>query len=46
MEWAYNTLPEKIRNLPDFPGIQVGDCFANDLDPVIEAGKVMSLWSS
>jgi predicted Zn-dependent protease with MMP-like domain len=25
VEWAYNTLPEKIRNLPDFPGIQVGE---------------------
>ena len=23
--WAYGTLPEKIRNLPDFPGIQVAD---------------------
>jgi len=25
VEWAYGTLPEKIRNLPDFPGIQVTD---------------------
>jgi predicted Zn-dependent protease with MMP-like domain len=25
VEWAYNTLPQKIRNLPDFPGIQVVD---------------------
>jgi predicted Zn-dependent protease with MMP-like domain len=25
VEWAYGTLPEKIRNLPDFPGIQVAD---------------------
>lgn len=25
VEWAYSTLPEKIRNLPDFPGIQVTD---------------------
>lgn len=25
VEWAYNTLPEKIRNLPDFPGIQVAE---------------------
>jgi len=25
VEWAYNTLPEKIRELPDFPGIQVVD---------------------
>ena len=25
VEWAYSTLPEKIKNLPDFPGIQVVD---------------------
>ncbi len=25
VEWAYNTLPQKIRDLPDFPGIQVLD---------------------
>jgi predicted Zn-dependent protease with MMP-like domain len=25
VEWAHSTLPEKIRNLPDFPGIQVAD---------------------
>lgn len=25
VEWAFSTLPEKIRNLPDFPGIQVVD---------------------
>ncbi len=25
VEWAYSTLPEKIRRLPDFPGIQVLD---------------------
>jgi predicted Zn-dependent protease with MMP-like domain len=25
VEWAYRTLPEKIRNLRDFPGIQVAD---------------------
>ena len=25
VEWAYSTLPSKIRNLPDFPGIQVVD---------------------
>ena len=23
--WAYSTLPQKIRDLPDFPGIQVVD---------------------
>jgi predicted Zn-dependent protease with MMP-like domain len=25
VEWAYSTLPEKVRDLPDFPGIQVVD---------------------
>jgi len=25
VQWAYSTLPEKIRDLPDFPGIQVLD---------------------
>ncbi len=25
VEWAYSTLPRKIRDLPDFPGIQVLD---------------------
>jgi predicted Zn-dependent protease with MMP-like domain len=25
VEWAYSTLPEKVRDLPDFPGIQVAD---------------------
>jgi len=25
VEWAYRTLPEEIRRLPDFPGIQVAD---------------------
>jgi predicted Zn-dependent protease with MMP-like domain len=25
VEWAYSTLPKKIRSLPDFPGIQVVD---------------------
>jgi predicted Zn-dependent protease with MMP-like domain len=25
VEWAYRTLPQKIRDLPDFPGIQVAD---------------------
>ena len=23
IQWAYSTLPQKIRDLPDFPGIQV-----------------------
>jgi len=25
VEWAYSTLPQKIRALPDFPGIQIVD---------------------
>ncbi len=25
VEWAYSTLPQKIKGLPDFPGIQVVD---------------------
>ena len=25
VQWAYSTLPEEIRNLPDFPGVQVAD---------------------
>jgi predicted Zn-dependent protease with MMP-like domain len=25
VEWAYGTLPQNIRDLPDFPGIQVVD---------------------
>jgi predicted Zn-dependent protease with MMP-like domain len=25
VEWAYNTLPRKIRDLPDFPGIQIAE---------------------
>jgi predicted Zn-dependent protease with MMP-like domain len=25
VEWAYSTLPQQIRDLPDFPGIQVVD---------------------
>ena len=25
VEWAYSTLPQKVRKLPDFPGIQVVD---------------------
>jgi predicted Zn-dependent protease with MMP-like domain len=25
MEWAYSTLPQKIKDLPDFPGLQVMD---------------------
>ncbi len=25
VEWAYCTLPQKVRDLPDFPGIQVAE---------------------
>lgn len=25
VEWAYGTLPQRIKDLPDFPGIQVAD---------------------
>ena len=25
VEWAYSTLPQKVKDLPDFPGIQVVD---------------------
>jgi predicted Zn-dependent protease with MMP-like domain len=25
VQWAYSTLPQKVRRLPDFPGIQVVD---------------------
>jgi predicted Zn-dependent protease with MMP-like domain len=25
VEWAYGTLPQKVKDLPDFPGIQVMD---------------------
>jgi predicted Zn-dependent protease with MMP-like domain len=25
VEWAYGTLPQEIRDLPDFPGIRVAD---------------------
>jgi len=36
VEWAYGTLPEKVRNLPDFPGIQVAD------EPPVEMFEKMS----
>lgn len=25
VEWAYNTLPQEVKDQPDFPGIQVAD---------------------
>jgi predicted Zn-dependent protease with MMP-like domain len=31
VEWAYSTLPQEIRELPDFPGIQVVDEPATDM---------------
>ncbi len=31
VEWAYNTLPPEIRDLPDFPGIQIVDEPPEDL---------------
>lgn len=36
VEWAYSTLPEKVRNLPDFPGIQVAE------EPPVEIFEGMS----
>jgi predicted Zn-dependent protease with MMP-like domain len=36
VEWAYSTLPPKIRKLPDFPGIQVVD------EPPVEVLKDLS----
>ncbi|HEY6370544.1 MAG TPA: metallopeptidase family protein [Candidatus Sulfotelmatobacter sp.] len=31
VEWAFTTLPQEIRELPDFPGIQVVDEPAEDM---------------
>jgi hypothetical protein len=25
VKWAYSTLPQKIKELPDFPGIQIAE---------------------
>jgi hypothetical protein len=36
VQWAYSTLPEEIRNLPDFPGIQLAD------EPAVEMFEKMS----
>jgi predicted Zn-dependent protease with MMP-like domain len=36
VQWAHSTMPEKIRNLPDFPGIQVVD------EPPVEMFERMS----
>jgi len=38
VEWAYSTLPRKIRDLPDFPGIQVVD------EPPTDALEDMKKW--
>ena len=40
VQWAYSTLPEEIRNLPDFPGIQVAD------EPPVEMFERMSKQSN
>jgi predicted Zn-dependent protease with MMP-like domain len=36
VEWAYSTLPQNIKDLPDFPGIQVLD------EPPVEVLQQMS----
>jgi predicted Zn-dependent protease with MMP-like domain len=36
VQWAYSTMPEKIRNLPDFLGIQIAD------EPPVEMFERMS----
>ena len=40
VEWAYGTLPKEIRDLPDFPGIQVAD-----EPPEAEKREVLGLFS-
>ena len=42
VEWAYGTLPQKIRDLPDFPGIQVVDEPPTD---VLEDIRTERKWS-
>jgi predicted Zn-dependent protease with MMP-like domain len=40
VEWAYGTLPQKIKDLPDFPGIQVMDePPSNVLEDISRKGK-------
>jgi predicted Zn-dependent protease with MMP-like domain len=41
VQWAYSTLPQKIRRLPDFPGIQVVDEPPADLlKEMVEHGQI------
>ncbi len=42
VEWAYSTLPKKIRDLPDFPGIQVADEPPED---ILKATRRRKNWS-
>jgi predicted Zn-dependent protease with MMP-like domain len=39
VEWAYSSLPQEIRSLPDFPGIQVVDEPPADVLKDISAGS-------
>jgi predicted Zn-dependent protease with MMP-like domain len=41
VEWAYSTLPQKIRDLPDFPGIQVLD---EPLQDILKATRGRKNW--
>jgi predicted Zn-dependent protease with MMP-like domain len=41
VQWAYSTLPQKVRRLPDFPGIQVVDEPPPDLlKEMVEHGEI------
>jgi len=42
VEWAYSTLPKKIRDLPDFPGIQA-ETFRLDRHGGIDREKAFPL---
>jgi predicted Zn-dependent protease with MMP-like domain len=42
VEWAYSTLPQKVRSLPDFPGIQVVDEPPPDLLKEMVADRTIS----
>jgi predicted Zn-dependent protease with MMP-like domain len=41
VEWAYSTLPQKIRDQPDFPGIQVVD---EPLQDILKATRGRKNW--
>jgi|SRR5208282_3813188 len=43
VEWAFSTLPQKVRDLPDFPGIQVVDEPPRRIGGHSEQGK-MAPW--